>query len=147
LYQDWLARYPIISIEDGLAEDDWQGWISFFKNCGKKVRLVGDDLTVTNKERIKQAIEKKVINAVLIKLNQIGSLTETIEAINLGQRRGYWQIISHRGGGETNDTFMVDLAVAVNAQFIKVGPSRGERTAKYNRLMSIEDELKVFNKK
>ena len=141
LYRDWLLRYPILSIEDGLAEDDWTGWADLYKSCGKKVRIIGDDLTVTNPERLRLAIAKKVINGVLIKLNQIGTLTETMETVQLGQKQNYWQVVSHRGGGETTDTFMVDLAVAVNAEYIKVGPARGERTVKYNRLMEIEDEL------
>lgn len=141
LFRDWVEKYPIISIEDGLAEDDWSGWTSFMKECGEKIRIIGDDLTVTNKERVQKAINQKAINAVLIKLNQIGSLTETIETINLGQQQGYWQVVSHRGGGETNDTFMIDLAVAVNAEYVKVGPARGERTAKYNRLMEIAQVL------
>jgi len=141
LYKEWLLKYPIISIEDGLAEDDWQSWTSFCSQVGEKIRVIGDDLTVTNSERVRKAIKLKAINGVLIKLNQIGSLTETIKAIVLGKKQGYWQVISHRGGGETNDTFMIDLAVAVNAEYVKVGPARGERTAKYNRLMEIEEEL------
>lgn len=141
LYKDWLTSYPIISIEDGLAEDDWSGWTSFCRQFGKKVKIVGDDLTVTNSNRVKKAIKLKAINAVLIKLNQIGTLTETIQTIQLGRKHGFWQIISHRGGGETNDTFMIDLGVAVNAEYVKVGPSRGERTAKYNRLLEIEGDL------
>lgn len=141
LFAGWMTKYPILSVEDGLAEDDWAGWQAFYQRCGKKVRLVGDDLTVTNPKRLAQAIAAKTINAVLIKLNQIGTLSETMETIRLGQRQKYWQIVSHRGGGETNDAFMVDLAAAVNAEYIKVGPVRGERTAKYNRLMEIEDEL------
>jgi len=142
LYREWLSKYPIISIEDGLAEDDWEGWTSFCQQFSQQIRIVGDDLTVTNIERVRKAIKLKAINAVLIKLNQIGTLTETMKTIELGRKHGFWQIISHRGGGETNDTFMIDLAVAVNAEYVKVGPSRGERTAKYNRLLEIEEELK-----
>ena len=142
LFKDWINKYPIISLEDGLAEDDWEGWTALFEQCGKNTRIIGDDLTVTRFERIQRAIDLKAINAVLIKLNQIGSLTETIKAIKLGQKHNFWQVVSHRGGGETNDTFMVDVAAAVNAEYIKVGPARGERTCKYNRLMEIEEELK-----
>ncbi len=142
LFNDWMNKYPILSIEDGLAEDDWDGWQEFFKKLGKKLVIIGDDLTVTNKERVAKAIKLKAINGVLIKLNQIGSLTETIETIKLGQSNNFWNVVSHRGGGETNDSFMIDLAVAVNAEYVKVGPSRGERTSKYNRLMEIEEILK-----
>jgi enolase len=141
LYQEWVRKYPIISIEDGLAEDDWDGWVHLYKTIADRVRVIGDDLTVTNTERVKMAIQKKAINAVLIKLNQIGTLSETIATIKLGQKHGFWQVVSHRGGGETNDSFLVDVAVAVNAEYIKVGPARGERVAKYNRLMAIEKEL------
>ncbi len=141
LFSDWIDRYPIISLEDCLAEDDWSGWTKLFEKCSDRARIIGDDLTVTKVDRIQKAIDDKAINAVLIKLNQIGTLTETIDAIVLGQKHGYWQVISHRGGGETNDSFMIDTAVAVNAQYVKVGPVRGERTGKYNRLMEIEDEL------
>ncbi|MDP2683432.1 MAG: phosphopyruvate hydratase [bacterium] len=142
LFNDWINKYPILSIEDGLAEDDWSGWQEFYKNAGDKIKIIGDDLTVTNKDRVQKAIELKAINAVLIKLNQIGSLTETIETIMLGKSENFWNVVSHRGGGETNDSFMIDLAVAVNAEYVKVGPSRGERTSKYNRLMEIEDIIK-----
>lgn len=141
LYDEWLTKYPILSVEDGLAEDDWSGWSKMYKKLSSKTRVIGDDLTVTNKKRIQKAIDEQVINAVLIKLNQIGTLSETVEAIQLGQQHGFWQIISHRGGGETTDSFMIDLGVAVNAEYFKVGPSRGERTAKYNRLIRIEEEL------
>lgn len=139
LFADWIKKYPILSIEDGLAEDDWDGWQAFYKNAGDKIKIIGDDLTVTNKERVQKAIELKAINAVLIKLNQIGTLTETVETIMLGQEHDFWNVVSHRGGGETNDTFMIDLAAAVNAEYVKVGPARGERTSKYNRLMEIEE--------
>lgn len=141
LYHEWSTKYPLISVEDGLAEDDWSGWTSFLKQYGNKFYIIGDDLTVTNPERVQLAIDRKACNAVLIKLNQIGTLSETIATIKLGQRQGFWQVVSHRGGGETNDTFMVDVAVAVNAEYIKVGPVRGERTEKYNRLMEIERML------
>lgn len=143
LYEEWVRKYPILSLEDGLAEDDWDGWSQLYAALSGRVRVIGDDLTVTNVERVKMAIEKKAINAVLIKLNQIGTLSETIAAIQLGQRHGFWNVVSHRGGGETTDTFLVDLAVAVNAEYIKVGPARGERTVKYNRLMEIEQELAI----
>lgn len=141
LFKGWVEKYPILSIEDALAEDDWEGWQAWYQEMNKCIRIVGDDLTVTNIERVRKAIKLKTINAVLIKLNQIGSLTETIRTIRLGQEHGYWQIVSHRGGGETEDTGMIDVAVAVNAEYVKVGPARGERTAKYNRLMAIEDEV------
>lgn len=142
LFKDWLNNYPIISLEDCLAEDDWDGWVELFKQCGTMARIIGDDLTVTDIDRVQKAIDLKAINAVLIKLNQIGTLTETIKTVMLGQEHGFWQVISHRGGGETNDTFMIDVAAAVNAEYVKVGPVRGERTGKYNRLMEIEEELK-----
>ncbi|MFA5052358.1 MAG: phosphopyruvate hydratase [Patescibacteria group bacterium] len=141
LYQEWIRKYPILTLEDGLAEDDWDGWAHLYKAIGGSVRVIGDDLTVTNVLRVKKAIQKKAINAVLIKLNQIGTLSETIDTVRLGQQHGFWQVVSHRGGGETNDPFLVDVAVAVNAEYIKVGPARGERVAKYNRLMAIEQEL------
>ncbi len=141
LFKDWLTKYPIISLEDCLAEDDWEGWTALFKACGKQTRIIGDDLTVTDIERVQKAIDLKAINAVLIKLNQIGTLTETVKTIMLGQEHGFWQVVSHRGGGETNDTFMIDVAAAANAEYVKVGPVRGERTGKYNRLMEIEEEI------
>lgn len=141
LFKSWVEKYPILSIEDPLAEDDWQGWQAFYTQLHDQIRVVGDDLTVTNIERLEKAIGMQAINAVLIKLNQIGSVTETIRTIMLGQKHGFWQIVSHRGGGETEDAFMIDLAAAVNAEYVKVGPARGERTAKYNRLMAIEDEV------
>lgn len=134
--------YPIVSIEDPLDEDDWEGWKKLTDELGGKVQLVGDDLFVTNPERIRRGIELGAANAVLVKLNQIGSLSETLTAINLAQKNGYKAVISHRSG-ETEDTFIADLAVAVNAGQIKTGaPCRSERTAKYNRLLMIEDELK-----
>jgi len=137
----WVKKYPIISIEDPLAEDDWDNWKKLTKKLGKKVTIVGDDLFVTNPKRIKQGIENKIANAVLIKLNQIGTLSETIEAIYLAKKNKYQVSVSHRSG-ETVDTFIADLAVAVNAEFIKSGSmSRSERVEKYNRLMKIESEI------
>ena len=142
---DYLAelceKYPIISIEDGLAEDDWAGWKLLTKKIGKKVQLVGDDLFVTNEERLVQGINKGVANAILIKVNQIGTLTETFNAIETAKRAGYTCIISHRSG-ETEDTTLADIAVAVNAGQIKTGaPARTDRVAKYNQLLRIEEEL------
>ncbi len=137
----WVKKYPIISIEDGLAEDDWDNWKILTAELGKKINLVGDDLFVTNVGRIQRGIEEKVANTVLIKVNQIGSLTETIDAIMLARKHNYQIFISHRSG-ETADTFIADLAVAVNSEFIKTGSmSRSERVEKYNRLMEIESEL------
>ena len=141
MYEDFVAKYPIISIEDGLGEDDWDGWKLMTDKLGDKIQIVGDDLFVTNVERVKMGIEKKVANAVLIKLNQIGTLTETLDAIQLAHRAGYTAVISHRSG-ETEDTTIADLTVAVNAGQIKTGaPSRTDRVAKYNQLLRIEDEL------
>lgn len=143
LLKQWVKKYPIVSIEDGLAEDDWGNWQILTAELGKKVTLVGDDLFVTNVERIKMGIEQKVANAVLIKVNQIGSLSETMDAIALARKNGYQIFISHRSG-ETSDTFIADLAVAVNAEYIKTGSmSRSERIEKYNRLMEIELELGI----
>jgi enolase len=140
-YRELLTTYPIISIEDGLAEDDWDGWTMMTEKLGSKVQLVGDDLFVTNPDRIATGIEKKAGNAVLIKLNQIGSITETFSAIHLAVNNGYKCMISHRSG-ETSDTFIADLAVATGVGQIKSGaPARGERVAKYNRLVEIEQEL------
>ena len=142
LYAQWLKKYPLISIEDGLDEDDWDNWVEQTKALGKKSLLVGDDLFVTNALRLKKGIEMGVANSILIKVNQIGSLTETIDTILLAKSKGYKVIISHRSG-ETSDTFISDLAVAVAADYIKTGSlSRSERVAKYNRLMEIEEELK-----
>ena len=139
--ESWVKKYPIISIEDPLAEDDWDNWKKMTKKLGKKTTIVGDDIFVTNPKRIKQGIDNKVANAVLIKLNQIGTLSETIEAINLAKKNKYQVSVSHRSG-ETADTFIADLAVAVNAEFIKTGSmSRSERVEKYNRLMKIESEV------
>jgi len=139
--ENWVKKYPFISIEDPLAEDDWENWAQFTKRLGRKVAVVGDDLFVTNTERIQRGIDEKVGNAVLIKLNQIGSLSETIDAIYLARKNKYKVSISHRSG-ETADTFIADLAAAVNAEFIKTGSlSRSERVEKYNRLMKIEQEV------
>jgi len=140
-YAKWIAAYPIVSIEDGLGENDWKGWEYLTKTLGSKVQLVGDDLFVTNVERIARGIETKVANSVLIKLNQIGSLTETLDAISMAHENKYTCVISHRSG-ETADTTISDLAVAINAGQIKTGSMcRGERTEKYNRLLWIEDIL------
>ncbi|MBI2436927.1 MAG: phosphopyruvate hydratase [Candidatus Magasanikbacteria bacterium] len=139
--ESWVKRYPIISIEDPLAEDDWENWKIFTKRLGKKVTIVGDDLFVTNTARIQKGIDEHVANAVLIKLNQIGTLSETIDAIYLAKKNGYKTSVSNRSG-ETADTFIADLAVAVNSEFIKTGSmSRSERIEKYNRLMEIEVEV------
>lgn len=140
-WEDWVNKYPIISLEDGLAEDDWEGWALLRQRLGGRVQLVGDDFLVTNVERLQKAIDARAANSILIKLNQIGSLTETLAAIQMAQRAGWTAVVSHRSG-ETEDTTIADLAVAVNAGQIKTGaPGRGERTAKYNRLLRIEDEL------
>ena len=140
-YAEWCGRYPIVSIEDGLAEDDWSGWKALTASLGDAVQLVGDDLFVTNVERIRRGIADGCANAVLIKLNQIGTLSETIEAVELAHRSGYAAVISHRSG-ETEDTTIADLAVALGTGQIKTGSlSRSERVAKYNRLMEIEQEL------
>lgn len=139
----WAKKYPLVSIEDGLAEDDWKNWQILTRELGKKVMLVGDDLFVTNVERLNRGINEHVANAILIKLNQIGTLTDTIETVRLAQTSGYQIAVSHRSG-ETSDTFIADLAVAINAEFIKTGSmSRSERTEKYNRLMEIELELGI----
>ncbi|MGB2877295.1 MAG: phosphopyruvate hydratase [Dehalococcoidales bacterium] len=140
-YVKWISAYPIISIEDGMAEDDWDGWKLITEKLGDKVQLVGDDLYTTNVSRLNRGIEIKASNSILIKLNQIGTLTETISAIRIAQEVGWTAIVSHRSG-ETEDTTIADLAVGLNAGQIKSGaPCRSERTAKYNRLLSIEDEL------
>lgn len=141
LWQEWCDRYPIRSIEDGMAEDDWQGWALLTQRLGGSVQLVGDDLYATNPERINRGVREQSSNAVLIKLNQIGSLSETLEAIRLTQSSAWNAVVSHRSG-ETEDTTIADLAVATNAGQIKTGaPARSERVAKYNRLLRIEDEL------
>ena len=141
MWEDLVNKYPIISIEDGLGEDDWDGWVKLTQRLGNRVQLVGDDLFVTNASRVKQGIELGAANAVLIKVNQIGSLTETLDAIQTANRAGYTAIVSHRSG-ETEDTTLADIAVAVNAGQIKTGaPSRTDRVAKYNQLLRIEEEL------
>jgi enolase len=141
LYEQWVGAYPIISLEDGLAEDDWEGWAELTRRLGSKIQLVGDDLFVTNTERLARGIKAGVGNSILVKLNQIGTLTETLASIEMAKRAAYSAVISHRSG-ETEDTTIADLAVATNAGQIKTGaPSRSERVAKYNRLMAIESEL------
>ena len=139
LYEDWTTNFPIITIEDGLDEEDWAGWKVLTERLGKKVQLVGDDLFVTNTERLERGIEAGVANSILIKVNQIGTITETLDAIEMAKRAGYTAVISHRSG-ETEDTTIADLAVAVNAGQIKTGaPSRTDRVAKYNQLLRIEE--------
>ena len=140
-YESLLDRYPLCSIEDGLAEQDWDGWVALTRRLGSRIQLVGDDIFVTNPAILQEGIKKGVANAILIKVNQIGTLTETLEAVELAKRAGYGTVISHRSG-ETEDAFIADLAVAVNAGQIKTGSlARGERTAKYNQLLRIEEEL------
>jgi len=137
----WARDYPIVSLEDGLAEDDWEGWEFLTKELGGKIQLVGDDLFVTNTERLQQGIERNVANSILIKVNQIGTVSETLDAIDLARRNGYTSVISHRSG-ETEDTFIADLAVATGAGQIKTGSaSRTDRVAKYNQLLRVEEEL------
>ena len=141
MWKNFAEKYPIISLEDGMAEDDWEGWKMLMDRLGKKIQLVGDDLFVTNVQRIKKGIELGAANAVLIKLNQIGTLTETLDAIQMAHRAGWTAVVSHRSG-ETEDTTIADISVAVNAGQIKTGaPSRTDRVAKYNQLLRIEDEL------
>lgn len=141
LYADWVAKYPIVVLEDGLAEDDWEGWKQLNQTLGGKIELVGDDLFVTNVERIRRGIRENVANAVLIKLNQIGSLSETIAAIEMARKANWGAMVSHRSG-ETVDTFIADFTVAMNTGHLKTGaPARGERVEKYNQLMRIEEEL------
>ncbi len=141
LYEQWLNDYPIITIEDGLAEDDWEGWAQLRQRLGERVQLVGDDLFVTNTERLKRGIQEHSANSILIKLNQIGTLTETLAAIEMAKCAAFTAVVSHRSG-ETEDTTVADLVVATNAGQIKTGaPARSERVAKYNRLLAIEDEL------
>jgi len=141
LYEDWVRQFPIISIEDCFAEDDWDGWKMMTQTLGKKIQLVGDDLFVTNKLRLKRGIDAGVANSILVKVNQIGTLTETLETMELAKKAGYTTVMSHRSG-ETEDVTIADLAVATNAGQIKTGaPCRGERTAKYNQLLRIEEEL------
>jgi enolase len=140
-YEDLVNNYPIISIEDGMAEDDWDGWKLMTERLGKKIQLVGDDLFVTNTERLAKGIAKGVTNSILIKVNQIGTLTETLAAIEMAKRAGYTAVVSHRSG-ETEDATIADLVVATNAGQIKTGaPSRTDRVAKYNQLIRIEEML------
>ena len=140
-YEDLVNKFPIVSIEDGLFEDDWAGWQRLTDVLGDRIQLVGDDLFVTTTERLKRGIELGAANAILVKVNQIGTLTEAFDAIEMAQRAGYRTIISHRSG-ETEDTMISDIAVAVGAGQIKTGaPCRGERTAKYNQLLRIEEQI------
>jgi enolase len=141
LYADWIEKYPIVVLEDGLAEDDWAGWKLLNQKIGHKIELVGDDLFVTNVKRIAKGIEENAANAVLIKLNQIGTLTETIAAIDMAKKAGWGSMVSHRSG-ETVDSFIADFTVAMATGHLKTGaPCRGERVEKYNQLMRIEEEL------
>jgi enolase len=141
IYSDWVGNYPIVSVEDPLAEEDWAGWQAFTAAAGDRVQIVGDDIFVTNPERIRRGIAEKSANALLVKVNQIGTVSETFDAVSLAQRAGFACMISHRSG-ETDDTFIADLAVATNAGQIKTGaPARGERVAKYNQLLRIEEHL------
>jgi len=141
LYSEWVSKYPIVSIEDGLAEDDWEGWQALTREIGRKIQLVGDDLFVTNTERLARGMGMGIANAILIKVNQIGTLTQTLDAINLARKASYGIVISHRSG-ESEDTFIADLAVATNAGQIKTGSlSRTDRVAKYNQLLRIQEEL------
>jgi enolase len=138
---DLSGRYPIVSIEDGMAEDDWDGWAALTEAVGDSVQLVGDDLFVTNTERLQRGIDSGVANSILVKVNQIGTLTETLEAIELATANGYTAVVSHRSG-ETEDTTIADLAVATNCGQIKTGaPARSDRVAKYNQLLRIEEDL------
>jgi enolase len=141
LYDDWVRQYPIISLEDGLAQDDWQGWANLTRELGEKIQLVGDDVFVTNTERLERGIEEGVANSILIKLNQIGTVTETMDAIDLAHRHGYTAVVSHRSG-ETEDAFISDFVVGLHTGQIKTGSaSRTDRIAKYNQLLRIEEEL------
>ncbi len=140
-WKSWVDQYPIVSLEDGLAQDDWEGWQMLTQELGGRIQIVGDDLLVTNPQRVKRAIQEKSANALLVKLNQIGTLTETIEAVDLCRRAGWRAVVSHRSG-ETEDTTIADLVVALNIGQIKTGaPARSERVAKYNQLLRIEEEL------
>ena len=140
-YADWVRKYPIASIEDGLAEDDWDGWKLLTERLGKKVQLVGDDIFVTNAQRLQKGIDGGVANSILVKVNQIGTLTETINAVHLAYKNSYTAVISHRSG-ETEDDTIADLAVALNTGQIKTGSaSRSDRVAKYNQLLRIEEQL------
>ena len=141
MWKNFAEKYPIISLEDGMAEEDWEGWAMLTKTLGDKIQLVGDDLFVTNTSRLSKGIELGVANSILIKVNQIGSLTETLDAIQMANRAGYTAVVSHRSG-ETEDATIADIAVALNAGQIKTGaPSRTDRVAKYNQLLRIEEEL------
>ena len=141
MWKNFAEKYPIISLEDGMAEEDWEGWAMLTKALGDKIQLVGDDLFVTNTARLSKGIELGVANSILIKVNQIGSLTETLDAIQMANRAGYTAVVSHRSG-ETEDATIADIAVALNAGQIKTGaPSRTDRVAKYNQLLRIEEEL------
>jgi len=140
-YLQWIEKYPFVSWEDMLSEFDWESWPILLKRMGGRFPLIADDLTVTNTKIWQEAIDKKAANAILVKLNQAGSVSETIDCCLLAIKNKMWTVPSHRGGGETNDTFMVDLAVAVGSEYIKAGPTRGERVCKYNRLMRIEEEM------
>ena len=141
MYSQWCAKYPIVSIEDGLAEDDWDGWALLTKEIGRKVQLVGDDLFVTNTERLARGMGKGVANAILVKVNQIGTISETLDTIEMARKASYGVVISHRSG-ESEDTLIADLAVATNAGQIKTGSmSRTDRVAKYNQLLRIAEEL------
>ena len=141
MWKNFAEKYPIISLEDGMAEEDWEGWAMLTKALGDKIQLVGDDLFVTNTSRLSKGIELGVANSILIKVNQIGSLTETLDAIQMANRAGYTAVVSHRSG-ETEDATIADIAVALNAGQIKTGaPSRTDRVAKYNQLLRIEEEL------
>ena len=140
-WEDWARKYPIVSLEDGLAEDDWEGWRMLTERLGRKIQIVGDDLLVTNVERVERAIREKAANSLLCKVNQIGTLTEAIAAVNMAVRAGWTVVVSHRSG-ETEDTTIADLVVALNTGQIKTGaPCRSERIAKYNQLLRIEEEL------
>jgi enolase len=141
MYEEWIRQYPIVVLEDGLAEDDWEGWKHLTKTLGGQIELVGDDLFVTNVKRIARGIAENSANAVLIKLNQIGTLTETVAAISMARKAGWGAMISHRSG-ETVDSFIADLTVAMGTGHLKTGaPCRGERVEKYNQLLRIEEEL------
>jgi len=141
LYMRWIEKYPIVSLEDGLDQNDWDGYVKFTKALGKKIQIVGDDLFVTNTKRLAKGIEMGACNSILIKLNQIGTVTETIETVNMAKRAGYTAVVSHRSG-ETEDTFIADFVVGLETGQIKTGSmSRTDRIAKYNQLMRIEDEM------
>jgi enolase len=143
IYEEWIEKYPVVSIEDGLSEDDWDGWVNLTRKLGDKVQIVGDDLFVTNISRIRKGVEEGAGNAVLIKPNQIGTLSETIDAVNFARRNRYNCVLSHRSG-ETEDSFIADFAVGMNILQIKSGaPCRGERVMKYNRLLRIEEDLGI----